>query len=83
MGAQAPGGDKMITYYKRNNQSKLYTFALVDVAEPDYTRGWKEEEEFMLKKQKEAERKQRQKIFSAERDNYFGYMPRAAHTLRK
>jgi hypothetical protein len=53
------------------------------VAEPDYTRGWKEEEEFMLKKQKEAERKQRQKIFSAERDNYFGYMPRAAHTLRK
>jgi hypothetical protein len=73
----------MTTYYKRNNQSKLYTFALVDVAEPDYSRGWKEEEELIMKKQKAAERKHRQKIFSAERDNYYGYMRSTANVVRK
>jgi len=40
-----------VTYYKRNNKSKLYTFALVDVSEPDYSRGWKEEEEMIRRRQ--------------------------------
>jgi hypothetical protein len=45
------------------------------VGEPDYSRGWKEEEELLLKKQKLAENKLRTKLLSADRDNYYGYIP--------